>query len=62
MLMLKNQLLQGGISYSSAINRPQLKDSCEILLVLLPAFLLLLIENTDILDVGQVFYPMMQMS
>lgn len=62
MLMLKNQLLQGSISYNSTMNRQQLKDSCQILLALLPAFLLLLIENSDILDAGQVFYPVMQMS
>lgn len=62
MLTLRNQILQGGSSYNSAINRQQLKDSCHILLVLLPAFLEVLIENAKDLDFAKPFYPIMQMS
>ena len=62
MLTLRNQMLLGGNSYKSAINRQQLKDSCHILLVLIPAFLQVLIENAKCLEFDRPFYPIMHMS
>lgn len=62
MLTLNNQLLAGGSGYNSSINRQLLKDSCHILLVLLPIFLELMIENAPHLDSRKPYYPIMQMS
>ena len=62
MLTLNNQLLAGGSGYNSSINRQLLKDSCHILLVLLPIFLELMIENAPHLDSRKPHYPIMQMS
>lgn len=62
LLTLRNQILLGGTSYNSAMNRQQLKDSCYILLMLLPVFLEVLIENAQHLDFTKPFYPIMHMS
>ena len=39
---LRNQLMHGGSTYKSSLNRKQLQDGCQILSALLPAFLYLL--------------------
>lgn len=57
---LRNQLIHGGATYQSSINRSQLKDSCKILHALLPVFILLLLENSSTLDMGKPFYPVVQ--
>lgn len=59
---LRNQIVHGGATYNSSINRKQLRDACQILIGLLPAFLWILLENADSLDLGQPFYPVVQMS
>lgn len=59
---LRNQMIQGGVSYKSSINRKQLEDGCKILLSLLPVFIQILIENAQSLDIDKPFYPVVQMS
>ena len=59
---LRNQLVHGGATYNSSINRRQLQDGCNVLSALLPVFISLLLENAKKLDLGKPFYPVVQMS
>lgn len=59
---LRNQLMHGGSTYKSSLNRKQLQDGCQILSALLPAFLYIALENADSLDLGKPFYPVAQVS
>ena len=59
---LRNQIVHGGATYNSSVNRSQLKDACRILEVLLPVFILVLLENAQSLDLGKPFYPVVQVS
>lgn len=36
---LRNQIMNGGATYNSSVNRKQLKDACIILIALIPAFI-----------------------
>lgn len=60
MYTLRNQLVHGGATYKSSVNRKQLQDACTILLALLPVFLFILLENAATLDLGKPFYPVVQ--
>lgn len=62
MLTLRHQILQGGSSYNSAMNRPVLRQCCQILLTLLPVFIEVFIEHAQQLDLSKPFYPTVQMS
>lgn len=57
---LRKQLLHGGTTYHSAMNRKQLKDGCSVLSTLLPVFILLLLENAQAMDLQKPFYPSVQ--
>ena len=59
---LRNQMMHGGSTYNSSVNRRQLQDSCHILNALLPAFIQILLENAQLLDLGKPFYPVVQVS
>ncbi|AXY61142.1 HEPN domain-containing protein [Acinetobacter sp. WCHAc010052] len=59
---LKTQLIHGGATHNSTVNRKQLYDGCHLLSALISAFLFLLLENAAILDQGKPFYPVVQMS
>lgn len=59
---LRNQLMHDGSTYKSSLNRKQLRDGCQILSALLPAFLYIALENADSLDLGKPFYPVAQVS
>lgn len=59
---LRNQMIHGGATYNSSINRRQLQDACNILVALLPIFMLVLLENAKTLDLGKPFYPVVQVS
>lgn len=54
--------MHGGSTYKSSLNRKQLRDGCQILSALLPAFLYIALENADSLDLGKPFYPVAQVS
>ena len=57
---LHHQLVQGGVSYGSAMNRKYLQDSCNVLGALMPVIILLLLENAQAMDLGNPFYPSVQ--
>ncbi|MCL6241924.1 MULTISPECIES: HEPN domain-containing protein [Acinetobacter] len=62
MYTLRNQMVHGGATYKSSVNRKQLQDGCTILLALLPVFMVILLENAETLDLGKPFYPVVQVS
>lgn len=59
---LRNQILQGGVSYNSVVNRRYIADGCSILSILIPIFMYILLENAEQLDTEKPFYPVMQVS
>ncbi len=59
---LRNQIMHGGSTYNSSVNRAQIQDGCNILTALLPAFMHILLENEKIIDLGKPFYPVVQVS
>ncbi|WP_273777452.1 hypothetical protein [Acinetobacter sp. GSS19] len=59
---LGQQLLQGGSSYHSSVNRTQLSEACSVLSGLLSGFMFILLENAQALDQPQPFYPVVQFS
>ena len=54
--VLRNQLLHGGATYKSKVNRSQLRDGCNMLKLLVPLTIELMLNNTE-LDWGKVHYP-----
>ncbi|NHB56483.1 HEPN domain-containing protein [Acinetobacter shaoyimingii] len=59
---LRSQMIHGGVSYKSSMNRKQLEDGCRILSSLMPTFIQVLIENAEMMDVDKPYYPVVQMS
>ena len=45
--VLRNQLVHGGATFESAVNRAQVRDGCAILGTLLPLFIDLMMENPE---------------
>lgn len=54
--MLRNQLLHGGTTWASSVNRAQLRDGVAILGTLVPVILKLMVEMKDV-ELGQEIYP-----
>ncbi|WP_301098929.1 HEPN domain-containing protein [Otariodibacter sp.] len=54
---LRNQIIHGGATYQSSVNREQLRDGCNILSLLIPAMLQIMMENHSEIDWGKPFYP-----
>jgi len=54
---LRNQLIHGGATHGSQVNRAQIKDSGAILASLLPLVLQLMMSHHDKMDWGKPFYP-----
>lgn len=54
--VLRNQLIHGGATWNSSINRGQLKDGASILMALVPQIVSLMIDHPE-LDFGGVLYP-----
>jgi hypothetical protein len=54
--MLRNQLIHGGATWNSSVNRDQLRDGCEILGCLVPVMVDLMMDNPHE-DWGRPFYP-----
>ena len=59
---LRNQVMHGGSTYNSSVNRQQLTDACTILSALIPVFIYVLLENAQSLDLGKPFYPVAQVN
>lgn len=54
--VLRNQLVHGGATWNSKVNRAQLADATRILMALVPAILELMMDHPE-LDFGPVMYP-----
>lgn len=53
---LRNQLIHGGATWSSEVNRPQLLDACQILADLVPTIIEIMLEHPNE-DFGEIAYP-----
>ena len=56
---LRNQLIHGGATYKSKVNRAQVRDACNILKLMIPLIIDIMIENR-LEDWGQIYYPVVQ--
>jgi len=56
--VLRNQLVHGGATWNSSINRAQVKDGVRILTAIVPAIVGLMLEYPE-LELGDVLYPVM---
>ena len=54
--VLRNQLIHGGATWNSGVNRDQVKDGAAVLGFLLPVFIDIMMDNPEH-DWGQPFYP-----
>ncbi|PLA74867.1 hypothetical protein CYQ88_04550 [Hydrogenovibrio sp. SC-1] len=55
--VLRNQLIHGGSTWNSQVNRQQVMDGCKILRQLIPVVLALMVENFQE-DYGELIYPL----
>jgi len=53
---VRNQLIHGGATYQSKVNRSQVKDASEILSFLVPLIIYIMITNINE-DWGTINYP-----
>lgn len=53
---LRNQIVHGGATYASQVNRQQVKDGCQILLAIIPAIIQIVMQHPDEAW-GKPFYP-----
>ena len=53
---LRNQLIHGGATYNSKLNRAQLRDACNIMQLLVPIIIDIMLENGEH-DWGEIAYP-----
>ncbi|UXZ04670.1 HEPN domain-containing protein [Moraxella nasicaprae] len=56
---LRNQIVHGGATHHSSVNRQQVKDACAILSRILPFMIEIILQNAD-RDWGKPFYPVVQ--
>jgi hypothetical protein len=54
--VLRNQLVHGGSTWDSAVNRNQVRDGADILGFLMPVFIDIMMDNPDE-DWGRPYYP-----
>ena len=54
--VLRNQLMHGGSTWNSSINRDQVRDGARILGFLVPIFVELMMDNPDVAW-GHPYYP-----
>lgn len=57
---LRNQLIHGGSTHNSGVNREQLQDSCKILSTLIPIIIEIMMNNPKEVDWGKAFYPVVK--
>lgn len=53
---LRNQLIHGGATYNSKLNRSQLRDACNIMQLLVPIIIDIMLENGEH-NWGEIAYP-----
>jgi hypothetical protein len=56
---LRNQIVHGGATYKSKVNRAQVRDACNILKLMIPLVIDIMIENR-MEDWGQIYYPVVE--
>ena len=54
--VLRNQLIHGGATWNSGVNRAQVKDGVHILLALVPVVIELMLRQPEA-DFGEILYP-----
>ena len=57
--VLRNQLVHGGATWNSSVNRDQVRDGTRILAFLVPLFIDLMMDNPDIAW-GDPCYPVVE--
>jgi hypothetical protein len=57
--VLRNQLVHGGATWNSAVNRAQIRDGAAILATLMPIFVDIMMDAPDA-DWGRPFYPVVE--
>lgn len=57
--VLRNQLLHGGATYGSYINRDQVRDGKRFLMELLPLVITLMMEHKEV-DWGRIYFPVVE--
>lgn len=57
--VLRNQLVHGGATWNSSVNRQQVRDGANLLGTLLPAILSLMLAHPE-LDYGGISYPVIE--
>ena len=57
--VLRNQLVHGGATWNSSVNRSQVRDGAAVLGTLLPVFIDIMMDNPD-RDWGKPFYPVVE--
>ncbi|MHA5056658.1 hypothetical protein ACX2CK_07770 [Acinetobacter schindleri] len=60
--ILRQQILQGGVSYASALSRKQMQESCSLFSALLNTFIYILLEYAAVMDSGKAYYPVVQVN
>lgn len=56
--VLRNQLVHGGATWNSKVNRAQLKDGTAIMLAITPIVLGLMLDHPE-MDFGEIMYPVL---
>ena len=54
--VLRNQLVHGGATWNSKVNRAQLKDGTAIMMAITPIIFSLMLDHPE-LDLGEIMYP-----
>jgi hypothetical protein len=57
--VLRNQIIHGGATWSSSVNRDQIIDGANIMGFLVPTFIDLMMDNPG-LDWGRPYYPVVE--
>ncbi|MCB1615638.1 MAG: hypothetical protein KDI30_06465, partial [Pseudomonadales bacterium] len=57
--VLRNQLMHGGATYQSQVNRSQVKDGCRMMTELLPVIITIMMQHAD-KGWGQIYYPVIK--
>ena len=56
--VLRNQLVHGGATWKSSVNRDQVNDGVSIMAYTVPVFIDLMMDNSGIFDDGRPYYPL----
>lgn len=59
---LRNQIIHGGATFNSTVNRSQLKDASNILSTLVPEMLQVMLNNPHEKTWGKPFYPVVKLA